>query len=186
MPMFRSAVFGRIALAYGMGIALPISLSAQPARPVAATSNIESFVQNFYNWYAPMAIRGGGDQSAWEVAIKKKGSLFTPQLLKALKADSDAQAKTPGEIVGIDFDPFLSSQDPVKRYVVGKVVQDGDKYLIEIFGVQPGKMKERPDVIAEVTALEGKFQFSNFNYQKNRDLLDVLKKLAADRARPQK
>jgi hypothetical protein len=59
----------------------------------------------------PKSLKDGTD-TAWNLAIKTKSSVFSPQLALALKEDSAAQAKAEGEIVGLDFDPFLNSQDP--------------------------------------------------------------------------
>ena len=36
-----------------------------------------------------------------------------------------AYKKSPEEIVGLDFDPFLNAQDIAERYLVGKIIPKG-------------------------------------------------------------
>jgi hypothetical protein len=45
-----------------------------------------------------------------EIVLKSKYA-FSPELASKLKEDLAAQEKSPGEIVGLDFDPFLNAQD---------------------------------------------------------------------------
>jgi hypothetical protein len=52
--------------------------------------------------------------------MEKQGSQFESGLLAALKEDVAAQAAAKGEIVGLDFDPFLNTQDPAESYEVGQ------------------------------------------------------------------
>ena len=51
-----------------------------------------------------------------DIAVQRKAGLFNPDLVRALKIDSEAQSRAKGELVGIDFDPFVGSQDPADRY----------------------------------------------------------------------
>ena len=154
------------------------------AQPKPATAIVESpraFVQEFYNWYVPKA-NAGGKISASDTALKQKKMDFDSALETALLQDAEAQRKTPGEIVGIDFDPFLNTQDPLKHYEVGKIVQKGDVYLLDIHGIQGVKKHGVPDVIAEVAKNGGRWCFVNFHYpNSNQSLIAVLKALAADR-----
>jgi hypothetical protein len=55
-----------------------------------------------------------------QIAMEKQGSQFESGLLAALKEDVAAQAAAKGEIVGLDFDPFLNTQDPAESYEVGQ------------------------------------------------------------------
>jgi hypothetical protein len=59
--------------------------------------------------------------------------------VKGLKEDLAASKKSPGEIVGLDFDPFLNAQDIAERYLVGKITPKGDHYWVEVFGVWGGR-----------------------------------------------
>lgn len=142
---------------------------------------VRGFVQGFYNWYVPEALKTQ-DEPVWNVALKYKPSAFSPALLRALKEDSEAQAKANGEIVGLDFDPLLNTQDPCDRYEVGAVTHHEDRYLVEVYGVCAGKRNQKPDVIAEVARREGSWAFVNFHYPTiGRDLLSTLRTLREGR-----
>ncbi len=144
-------------------------------------------MRQFYDWYVPLAL---GDDSipAFNFALQRRGALFSPELFRALKQDSEASAKANGYIVGLDFDPFLNSQDPDDRYEVGKVTHEEDSYSVEVFGIQSGKKNEKPSVFAVVTRRNGRWLFVNFRYPNSSavDLLSVLRRLAQDREKPTK
>lgn len=165
-------------------MALPIALQAQSDVNSEAKYSVRKFAQEFYVWYVPKA-RADNSDPAWELALKSKKDLFDAPLAQALKEDMDAQAKFPGEIVGIDFDPFLYTQDPAKRYSIGTVSQKGDRYLIEIRGNRNGEKINGNDLIAEIAKKDGRWVFSNFYYSKGKDLLSILKSLKVDRQKIQ-
>jgi hypothetical protein len=91
---------------------LPFGVHAQVQRVQPTPESVRGFVQGFYDWYVPKAL----DHKifrAWDLALKTKSSVFSPELAQALREDSAAQDKAEkGELVGLDFDPFLNSQDP--------------------------------------------------------------------------
>lgn len=148
------------------------------AQPSAA---VKDFAQGFYSWYVPEALKTE-DAPAWNVALKCKRDVFGTTLFHALKEDSDAQAKASGEIVGLDFDPFLNTQDPCDRYEVGTVTSQGAGYRVDIYGVCSGKRDEKPDVVAEVARRGASWAFTNFLYPAiHGDLLDTLKTLREER-----
>ena len=125
-------------------------------------------------------------ESALEVALREKRSSFSPELVKGLKEDLAASKKSSGEIVGLDFDPFLNAQDIAERYFVGKITQTGDHYLVEVFGVWEGQKKSNPDVVPELAFENGQWIFTNFHYGKtaspvNENLVSVLQILKKDR-----
>src|SRR5207244_1798701 len=96
----------------------------------------------------------------------------------ALKQDLEESAKNPDEVVGLDFDPFLATQDPCERYEVGAATRKGKDFLVEIHGVCAGKKHDKPDVIAELVPKGNSWVFANFRYPTERsDLLKVLKSL---------
>lgn len=160
-------------------LALPCSLLAQ-TKDVSETAGARDFVQAFYNWYVPQALKDNATP-AWNLALKYKSPVFNSEVLSALREDSAAQAKVAGDIVGLDFDPFLSSQDPSARYDVGKVTIKGGACWVEIHGVRPGKKSAAPDVTAELSHRDGRWIFVNFHYADGGDLLSVLKTLRDDR-----
>ena len=141
------------------------------------------FVQAFYDWYVPKSLHGHNGPAS-DPALKYKRSLFSDELVRGLSEDSAAQAKS-DEIVGLDFDPFLNSQDPSEHFVVRSVTRKGDRYWVEVRGVQSGKFRET--VIPElVFTKEGRWQFVNFHYGKSEffedeNLLRTLELLRQDR-----
>ena len=142
-----------------------------------------AFVQKFYDWYVPIMLKPLKEPSS-NVAIAKRGSLFDPPLLKALKEDAEAARNSPGDIVGLDFDPFVNAQDPDHKYVAGEVSESGGLYLVNVYSVRKGKRVAKPDVVAELKPANDSFVFSNFRYGTDGDLVQMLKQLADDRAHP--
>jgi hypothetical protein len=144
----------------------------------------KAFVQNFYHWYVPIAHREDLKGPASNLALKHKASAFSAGLYQALKADSEAQA-TSKELVGLDFDPFLNSQDPDPRYDVRAVKHAGQHCSAEVYGVGDSEKKTQPDVVAELIRAGEDWKFTNFEYPSLKtDLLQVLTQLAADRRKP--
>lgn len=163
--------------------ALPFSVQAQSGNKADASDSVKKFVQGFYDWYVPKVVSSNSGP-AWNVAIKVKAGCFSPELEHKLREDSKAQAKDEGEIVGLDFDPFLNGQDTGRHYSVGKVVLKGGNYLAEVHRVVSGKPEEKLTVTAEVTGENGQWYFVNFLYPNGHNLLGVLKALKDDRDKP--
>jgi hypothetical protein len=113
--------------------------------------------------------------------------MFSAKLFRALKADREAQANS-GEIVGLDFDPFIGSQDPGDpgdRYEVRRVSRQGNRCSAEVWFSSRANKREisgSPEVVAELALENGKWRFVNFGYPSlNADLLSVLQALREDR-----
>lgn len=160
---------------------LPWRLHAQDGQ--AAVDSIRVFVQAFYDWYTPQSLNRTSEP-AWDFAIETRGSAFSPRLVRSIRDDSAAQAKAQGEIVGLDFDPFLGGQDPGRHYKVGRITQRGSSYWVEVQRVSEGKTKLQPSVVAEVSGSRGAWCFINFHYPHGRDLLNILEELKLSRAGP--
>ena len=147
------------------------------------------FVGQFYSWYVAKdaaLTKANSGKSVMDVAIAEKKSSFSPALLKALKEDSAAAEKSPGEIVGLDFDPFLNAQDVAERYLPGKVAEKDGHYWVEVSGVWSGKKSKKPDVVPELVLEKGQWVFVNFHYRNaedavNENLLSILEALKKDR-----
>src|SRR5665213_2174367 len=112
----RSAVICAMAAFGGLQL-----LNAQ-----APPSSARAFVTAFYKWYVPHALKDSTEPT-WHIALREKRYSFDSQLLQLLQADSAAQAKCE-DLVGLDFDPFLNSQDPAPRYKVGEIKSEGNSY----------------------------------------------------------
>jgi hypothetical protein len=147
------------------------------------SESARKFVQEFYDWYTPGVVKASerGRQFDW----RSRASDFDPALFRALKEDDDAQAKTKGEIVGLDFDPFLNSQDPCAPYKARKVIQKRDHYWVEVDLECEHIKAERPIVTVEVMSKDGHWVFVNFHYSDPKpsgaDLLSTLQALKKDR-----
>jgi hypothetical protein len=166
-------------------LALPYALNAQAKDAQKTPASLRGFVQGFYDWYVPKAL-GDNAGPAWDLVLRSRSSDLSPQLVQALREDLTAQAKAKGEIVGLDFDPFLNSQDPGERYEVGTITPKDGGYRVEIHGVWSGKKHEKTDVVAVVVQKNGRWLFVNFDYPEGRDLLAVLKSLRESRQKPTK
>src|ERR1044071_9727129 len=77
------------------------------------------FVGEFYAWY----IAHSKHQVPLDLALKRKRANFSAELVRRLNEDRAASAKSPGEIVGLEFDPVLNSQDLAEKYVPDKVTE---------------------------------------------------------------
>ena len=141
-----------------------------------------TFVQSFYNWYLSIEFKEK-KESPCILALREKGAVFSAQLKKALLEDDAAAKKNPDEIVGLDFDPFLNSQDPEKVYKVGEVAPRGKNFWVNVHAVHSGTVKKQPDVIVEVAKANGHWVFVNFHSPTGPDLMQVLKTLAKDRCK---
>jgi len=169
-------------------LAFPYLLPAQgKTNSHEEVESVRSSVGEFYRWYVPKTLKPHSGP-AWNLVLKYRSTALSPELFRALREDSDAQAKTSGEIVGLDFDPFLNTQDPCERYEVGEIIQKEQTYQAQVFGVCSGKKNEKPDVIAQVEKQNGRWIFVNFaypnlekEYPNSANLLATLKALREER-----
>lgn len=171
MKLWKFAVYGSLL------VAVPYTGMAQAREKAATSGSVSSFVQRFYEWYVPVALKDHKGP-AWNEVLTHKPALLGTALARALRADMQAQAQARGEIAGLDFDPFLNAQDPCDRYEVGKATRIDHKYKVEIYGMCRGVRNEKPDVVAELAPKGSSWTFANFYYPRsNSDLLTVLRRL---------
>jgi hypothetical protein len=146
----------------------------------AEVASVRRFVQGFYDWYTPKLFNEKVDAEL--LALKSKSTMFTPELKRALLEDWDASSKNKDEIVGLDFDPFLDSQDPDRHYTARQVEPKGKTWLVSVFGSTSSHEKTtRADVIAQVEKTKHGWRFTNFVYGKEDDLLKTLRELKKER-----
>ena len=141
------------------------------------------FVQAFYDWYVPLT-KKRMNEPTFDVVLQKKPDVFNSDLLQALRVDSEASAHAKDDIVGIDFDPFIGSQDPANRYEARNAALLNDKCSVEIWRVSPAAIAKptKPDVVADVGFDRGHWKFVDFRYPDVKtDLLSVLKTLREER-----
>jgi hypothetical protein len=95
-----------------------ISCATLKQRSNSDSDAVRQFTERFYAWYVPAAARAERNML---LDAKEMRSAISPEHLRALREDFEAQAQDiTGNIVGLDFDPFLASQDPCARYEVRK------------------------------------------------------------------
>ncbi len=161
-----------------------VLVTAESAQAQSALSG-KGFVQSFYTWYIPEMTKNVPVPSN-ERILKVRASSFSPELLAMLKEDLVESAKVPGEIVGLDFDPYTNGQETPTRYLAGKVIPKGKSYWVEVFDLSDGKKSKVPAVIPEIKFVKGQWIFTNFHYAKthipeNENLISILKALKASR-----
>jgi hypothetical protein len=152
------------------------------------------FVQKFYDWYGTMGALSDKlvkEPDAMALCLNHKPPYFDNKLREGIIEDEQAQAKSPGEIVGLDFDPIANAQDTRTGFQTGNVQQHGDKFFVDVHDIKKGQsikaILAAPLVLtAEVVQLNGHWEFINFIYPKSDgggNLLDMLKSLKSDRAK---
>lgn len=117
------------------------------------------FTEAFLGWYVPLAL-ADHDEPGAIIALRQRPGLFGEKLREALLEDRRVQELSTDGITGIDFDPFLSSQDPAEKYSVGKTMVEDGKCLAAIG--RPGA--DTWDVRAELKRRGGDWRFINFHY----------------------
>lgn len=154
-----------------------------PVEPAGA--QCKKFVQDFYDWYSAQVLRN--PPITIEETIQRKRESFGPELKQLLLEDSKAQNAVKGEIVGLDFDPFLSTNaEPAEKYSAGSVTKRGDSFRIPVFATYSGKKQVKPIAVPELTQQRnGRWVFANFHYvdssPENENLIAILKALAKER-----
>jgi len=144
-------------------------------------NSCQNFVQNFYDWYVPATLDESGILAS-NVAIKEKEYKFDPILLGLLKEESKKHFKKNGDISGLDFDPFLATQDPYPKYNVLKATIKNDICFAEIEAMSLSGVWKGVSVVVELKFNEGEWRFKNFHYGRTKDkadenLIDLLKEI---------
>lgn len=170
-----------------LALTVPCRVLSQSKPSVATERSAQAFVQGFYDWYIPIAQKNNS-RPAFNVVLKDRAYFLSPKLFLALEKDSEASAKST-DLVGLDFDPFLNSQDPGDpgdHYEVGEAVRKRDGYSVTVFPIASGTKGKSPIVLPEIQGRNGRWVFANFYYPGTGDLLSTLKRLAKDRERSAK
>ena len=144
-----------------------------------AVFSCREFTDAFLAWYVPLAL-GDSKEPAAIIAIRQRPSIFSDKLRESLAEDRKAQERST-EIVGIDFDPFLASQDPAEKYYTAKVTVEEGKCLADINAAGSRNWHVR----AEAKRPGGAWRFTNFHYNTDvfpNDLLSILRDLKRGRS----
>ena len=104
---------------------------------------------------------------------------FDPDLVKWLRIDSTARARTKDEVNGLDGDPYFNSQDPCDRYTVQSVRSEGSRFLVDVVGHGGCAAHTQPDVIVVVGRAGGRWIVKEFldPSRHNEGLLPLLRRL---------
>jgi len=152
--------------------------SACPGGQTPATSSAAPALQAFYDAYLPLFERG-----ATRAFLDDTTSILAPSLRQALIADYQASAADSTQIVGLDFDPFLNSQDPCSVYRVGADTSHQEPHLIEVRAICAADTS-----LAAIAVLERArtaWTLVDVRYPGDTiSLRGILARLAADRSRP--
>jgi len=163
------------------------TLKAQARNNDHSFESAIKFVQQFYDWYAPGAVQAADRNGEFD--LERRASDLDPILHRALREDKRAQAKA-AEIVGIDFDPFLSGQDPCAPYKARKVTQRASHYFVDVDADCENVTVKRPTVTAELVRRNARWIFVNFHYPDPKphgsDLLSILRENRDARQRSSK
>jgi len=171
-------------LALAGSLLLPHSGAGQAATQHSDSAAAVAFVASFYRWYTPKTHTETGGP-AFVVALRSRRAAFAPALYQALEADATAQAKVKGDIVGLDFDPFLYSQDPCERYEPTQAVRQRGGFRVTVVPTCSGRKDPDAAVLADVEPQNNTWVFANFaDHEGKNDLRSTLRSLAADRRKP--
>ena len=158
-----------------VGLMLLGACQRAPAPPATASTTLTfadttlqsaaKFTQDFYDWY-----RGQNDRM--DAALKDRRAAFEPTLLAALDADGAAQAKDSTEVVGLDWDPFLESQEVCDPYTVTGAVASSDTVDVSVKAMcKEIAPHTGPDVIAQVRRTATGWVFVDFRHADNKGSL---------------
>lgn len=161
-----------------MMVVLMVAAFVMTGNAAAATpiDSAKAFVRELYRWYVPLA-HGTDSGPAWRAITTRRKSSLDATLLEALRKDLDAQAHS-NEVVGLDFDPFLASQDPCSEYRVTSARAAGTDVLVTVKGTCEGADAV---VLVVAPAAKGGWNVKNVRYADGSDLLSLLAQLAHDR-----
>jgi hypothetical protein len=162
------------------------SLQAQDAKQRQTEQSCQNFVQQFYTWYLGHNAHNEESRSAgpsWDDVLRLRPQALSPDLLALLKDDLAASRANSDEIVGLDWDPVLATQDPSPKFEVESVsLKDGHCYAV-VNGIERGKKHET--VVPELAQAGRKWAFVNFHYKdqppQDENLISTLKLLRDER-----
>ncbi|MBN9394223.1 MAG: hypothetical protein J0H83_03195 [Candidatus Melainabacteria bacterium] len=181
-------VFALMALIAGsdaqIACAAPEHKIAPAALKLGIYSNTEAdarkFAQTFYDWYIPDMTSNVPVPSS-ERMLTQRAGLIDPVLRGLLKDDLLAAQETPDEVVGLDFDPYVNSQETPSKLKVGTVTRKGPNYLVSM-----DASDAKGVVTPELAYRNNSFVFVDFYYDygkkdKQDNLLNILRTLRKQR-----
>jgi hypothetical protein len=155
---------------------LGLSLLLAPARASAAGAffvppqnpsefSAQAFVQGFYDWYLGKirAASKKGSGYTFIDAVRQRPDWFSPELRRLLEEDVAAASKCKDDVVGLDWDPFLETQETPGVYTVGRVDRTTQGYRVSV-DLKDAKTRgaRNPAAQADVAFVGGRWQFVDF------------------------
>lgn len=149
--------------ALGLAMLVASSLSTTPPAQARTQRNLarsaQLFVQRFYDEVVTASNRNGS------AAEHSSDFPLDPELERLLKLDEEESDAFPGEIAGLDFDPFAAGNDVAAKYDVGRVERRGDRYYVDVYHNWTGKKREaRPSHAIELSRRGGRWTIMNVHY----------------------
>jgi hypothetical protein len=159
---------GKIIFILGVAVLAAPPLYAEEPLSIGKEISCKGFVQDFYDWYLKIYTADNKVPAA-KIAMEKQPGIFSSELFQALENDFKAQALATDGISGIDFDPFLDSQDAPSSYKVIKTVVDSSGCVAEVRGVGPdwrhkGQKLYAPRIKVMLRYRSRKWVVVNFRY----------------------
>jgi hypothetical protein len=170
-----------------LALMLPGFLLGQDKGQPEIDQSCRRFIETSYAGFAARAsLHGPVPALEWVLGYEPR--IFNSDLFLQLREDSEAQKKAGGDIVGLDFDPFLACQDCDGPYKVEKTELRDCRCWAEVHSVDEKGESPAPRVIPELMLKDGKWVFVNFHYPNPErpefeNLLSLLKSLREYRAR---
>jgi len=159
-----------------LSLAICSSVSKAQNASTEKPDGCKALVQSFYDWYVPVAARRNARPSFY-LALQSKPTWFSRELTVLLKKDSATPTEN-GDLLELDFDPFLNTQDvgnPPNKYKAGRVTRKGENVFVDLKIDDPAEKAEKPIVTAELQVSSGRCVFTNFYYSESANLLTLLK-----------
>jgi hypothetical protein len=155
-----------------------LRLTAQSAPKEPPLDSARRVVQRFYDWYVPRAANPRGRDMIMEAATRGPVS-FDPELVRWLRIDSTARARSKDEVVGLDGDPYLNAQDPCNAYTAQTAARNGASVLVIVLGHGGCAKHSRGDVVVELSSRDGHWVIREFldPNRHNEGIIPLLKRL---------
>jgi hypothetical protein len=139
--------------------------SAAGAAAYASEFGARAFVQGFYDWYSGRMLAASKSKSGkgfdFHDGLRAKPDSFSPELKRLLEEDYAASSKCPSEVVGLDWDPFLETQDTPGSYAISKVEKTAQGFRVSIDD-KKARRSDNPVAQADVAFVGGHWTFVDF------------------------
>lgn len=182
LASLSASSIGLVLLVVGTACGQGASGAGSPASPVARAGSptthgdpvsAREYVQDFYDRYVPTADSVRGEPAFWRLL---SAGVLDSTLVEALRADSafGDLSSNHGTREGLDFDPFLASQDPCPRYEVVDTRADGpSSFRVTVKPVCADTTWQTQRPVMAVTHHDGRWKIVNVFYQRS-DLRSLL------------